>query len=499
MNLSFLRTFVLFGATLLFSSSFSILQGQKEIRESFEKALAEAVKELEQERRERDAARETMRGTLEELREERERLESLLKDAESRLIALESREKEISQEKVRVEAEAALLEEDSRKVGDSIRHFGAFVAGWVKSSPFHPQREERIAECRSLESSWEKGEGWEELFSIMESEAKLAKEVSFFPGEVTTGQGEKRRASFIQFGRIGGAFRSDDGTALGAALLRQPTKDGLRWHEDIGWLSRQRLNSLFHALQKREEGVYHIPLDVAQGFRFSPSLRREDLFETLASGGVVMIPLLLIAAAAVTLIVERFLFIRREKKEDPEKLTKEVIAHCRNNEHARALELCARSRGPMGRVLERTLRAGSPRRKEMEDSLQEAMLRELPRLERFLTAISILAAVSPLLGLLGTVSGMISTFRTITLYGTGDPRLLSGGISEALITTQVGLIIAIPLLLFHGFLAGGVDQITSGMEKGAVSFINGIFMNREGKEDPGEKSAGGRTQGGGQP
>jgi biopolymer transport protein ExbB len=114
----------------------------------------------------------------------------------------------------------------------------------------------------------------------------------------------------------------------------------------------------------------------------------------------------------------------------------------------------------------------------VEEAIEEAAVRVLPRLERFLSAIAALAAVAPLLGLLGTVTGMISTFDVITLFGTGDPRLLSGGISEALITTQVGLIIAVPLLLIHRILSGAVERRVSAMETLGVGLVNALFHLR---------------------
>jgi biopolymer transport protein ExbB len=104
--------------------------------------------------------------------------------------------------------------------------------------------------------------------------------------------------------------------------------------------------------------------------------------------------------------------------------------------------------------------------------LQEAILKELPRLERFLPALNVIAAVAPLLGLLGTVTGMIGTFHVITLYGTGDPRLMAGGISEALVTTMVGLAVAIPVMLIHAFLRRRIEHIVGDMEEKALAMSN---------------------------
>jgi biopolymer transport protein ExbB len=109
--------------------------------------------------------------------------------------------------------------------------------------------------------------------------------------------------------------------------------------------------------------------------------------------------------------------------------------------------------------------------------LQEAILKELPRLERFLPMLNIMGAVAPLLGLLGTVTGMIGTFRVITLYGTGDPRVMSGGISEALVTTMFGLAVAIPIMLIHTFLNRRIEHVVGDMEEKAVALTN--IIHRE--------------------
>ena len=110
----------------------------------------------------------------------------------------------------------------------------------------------------------------------------------------------------------------------------------------------------------------------------------------------------------------------------------------------------------------------------MEDAVQEQLLHELPRLNRFMALISLLAAVSPLLGLLGTVTGIMQIFGVIRLFGNANPGLMAGGISEALITTAAGLAIAIPILLLHNLLTGRVDKIVSDAEKHAATLLNSV-------------------------
>ena len=104
------------------------------------------------------------------------------------------------------------------------------------------------------------------------------------------------------------------------------------------------------------------------------------------------------------------------------------------------------------------------------------MLEEKPKLERGLSFISVTAAVAPLLGLLGTVTGMINTFKLITLFGTGDAKSLSSGISEALITTEFGLVVAIPSLLLSAFLSRKANSMIAKMEKTSITFVNGVSL-----------------------
>jgi len=121
-------------------------------------------------------------------------------------------------------------------------------------------------------------------------------------------------------------------------------------------------------------------------------------------------------------------------------------------------------------------------RETLESVLQEAILKELPRLERALPLLNIMGAVAPLLGLLGTVTGMIGTFEVINVYGTGDPRLLSGGISVALVTTMLGLCVAIPIMLLHTVLNRQVEHIVGDMEEKSVTLTNIIHRCCRGVE-----------------
>jgi len=142
------------------------------------------------------------------------------------------------------------------------------------------------------------------------------------------------------------------------------------------------------------------------------------------------------------------------------------------------LFLESKSRKLIPKVLLTALAFKDQTRQDMENALQEAILGEIPRIERFLSTLGMLAAIAPLLGLLGTVTGMINTFHVITTYGTGDPRMMSSGISEALVTTMLGLSVAIPIMLAHTFLSRRVETLISKMEEKSVAFVNLVFKSR---------------------
>jgi biopolymer transport protein ExbB len=129
-------------------------------------------------------------------------------------------------------------------------------------------------------------------------------------------------------------------------------------------------------------------------------------------------------------------------------------------------------------VIKAGLAARQEDRETLESTLQEAILHELPTVQRGIAMLAVLGAVAPLLGLLGTVTGMIDTFRVITLFGTSDPKLMSGGISEALVTTELGLAVAIPIMLCHTWLSRRSDHLIGDMEEKAVQLTNVIRKRR---------------------
>lgn len=189
------------------------------------------------------------------------------------------------------------------------------------------------------------------------------------------------------------------------------------------------------------------------------------------NGGAIAWAIVGLGLLAGMLIITRALFLRRASASTG-RLEDEVGAWVKQGRIQDALEACQRENGATARVMAAAVRNLERDREHVEDIVSEAILHENAHLNRFGAFILVIAAVSPLLGLLGTVTGMISTFDVITEFGTGDPKLLSGGISIALITTELGLMVAIPTLLLGNLLSGWAERIKTRMEQAALRVIN---------------------------
>ncbi len=197
----------------------------------------------------------------------------------------------------------------------------------------------------------------------------------------------------------------------------------------------------------------------------------KGMMEVLESGGVIGWTIVALGVLAVLMIILRILFLRAASASTGA-VENEVGKLVSAGDIEGALDFCREKRGSTSRVVAATLRNIDRDRDHLEDIVSESILHESSSLNRFGTFIIVIAAVSPLLGLLGTVTGMIATFDVITEFGTGDPKLLSGGISTALVTTELGLIVAIPTLILGNLLSGWSNRIKDEMEKAALRVMN---------------------------
>ena len=201
--------------------------------------------------------------------------------------------------------------------------------------------------------------------------------------------------------------------------------------------------------------------------------KREDrgFMDDLEAGGVIGKVILALGALGLLFVVIRALYLMAFSS-DVKSVAGDAGAALQKKDRAAALSLFKKGKGSAHRVMAKTVENLDKDRDYIEDIISESILNERSKIDKFGAVILVFAAVSPLLGLLGTVTGMITTFDIITEFGTGDPKLLSSGISEALITTKFGLMVAIPLLLLGNVLSSWGTRIKSSLEQSALHVIN---------------------------
>jgi len=207
--------------------------------------------------------------------------------------------------------------------------------------------------------------------------------------------------------------------------------------------------------------------------------KEKTVMDTVKAGGVIGYIILGLGLFGFLLIMMRVGLLSKSGS-NVEVLTKTVVEKLNTGSVTAAQEAIKEYKGSTARVLKATLRNITRDREHIEDIVTENILNESSSIDKFGSFVLVIAAVAPLLGLLGTVTGMISTFDIITEHGTGDPKLLSGGISEALVTTMLGLVVAIPLLLLGNLLSGWAQKIKDSMEQSALHVINVFEKNNIG-------------------
>jgi biopolymer transport protein ExbB len=197
------------------------------------------------------------------------------------------------------------------------------------------------------------------------------------------------------------------------------------------------------------------------------------MWEIVRAGGPIMWPIILCSIIAAAIILER-LWTLQERRVLPAELVQKLWGLVEANQVNDKVIAALEQNSPLGRVLASGLTYRNRPREVMMERLEDTGRHVIHELERFLNTLGTIAGISPLLGLLGTVTGIIKAFNAIQAGGMGDPRMLSGGIAEALITTAAGLIVAIPALFAYRYLRGKVERYVIAMEKHAIRLADAV-------------------------
>lgn len=286
-----------------------------------------------------------------------------------------------------------------------------------------------------------------------------------FQGTAVDEAGRIKRGSFVLLGPVA-LFMSDDGKDIGMAEQRmgslEPAVIDFESEEDAKAAQQVILNS-----------VGFFPLDPTLGNAHKIAETKESFVEHVKKGGPVMVPIFLLAGAALAVALFKWFQLRTVRTATDDEI-KSLLASVASHDQKAALRQAKVISGPVGKMLASGVEHLNEKRRLIEEVMYETVMEARLKLNSLLPFIAISASSAPLLGLLGTVTGIINTFKLITVFGSGDVKMLSGGISEALITTKFGLIVAIPSLLIHAYLSRRTRGVIDEMEKAAVAFINQV-------------------------
>ena len=202
------------------------------------------------------------------------------------------------------------------------------------------------------------------------------------------------------------------------------------------------------------------------------------MIEIIRAGGLLMLPIILCSIVAIAIVIERF-WTLSSSRITPKYVLAQVWTWLKNNQLDSTKLRELRLSSPLGQILAAGLPTSKYGRAAMIESIELAAAQVVHDLERYLNTLGTIAAITPLLGLLGTVVGMIRVFSEIMLQGTGNANALAGGISEALITTAAGLSVAIPTYMFHRFFSRKVDSLVLGLEQESIKLVDALHSDRK--------------------
>ena len=412
--------------------------------------LDELLEQVKRERVEEKEALINRESKFKNARNEQKKLLSSankkLKEEEDRSVSLKATYESYD---IEIKKQKEILDEKMGTLGELdgiVKQIAAELDSIIDTSLVSAQKPDRdkILDILSTRKELPSYDELEELWLLAMDEMVESGKVVQFKGKIITAAGNEVEQDIT---RIGVFNAVSDGR-----FLRSLPESGILM--EPGRQPGQRFLEMAREIKSPETGIYPFPIDPTRGAMLALLVQVPDLKNRIEQGGLIGYVILIIGFVGLLLAIERLivLFITARKvneqlqKEEPdENALGRIMLVYKNNPEIDAATLGLK--------------------------LDEAILKEMPKLQRGLWTIALLAAVSPLLGLLGTVTGIIETFQSITLYGTGDPRVMSGGISQALVTTVMGLLVAIPLLLFHGYLSSKSNTLIQILDEKSMAYV----------------------------
>jgi len=431
---------IILSLLLFFTPSFAAEPNS--LQELLEQVKADRVQEKQElEKRElkfknaNDKQKQLLSDALRKLEENEKRSETLRKNYETYDQSI-SRQNAVLKEKM-----GALGELDG-----IVKQIAGDLDSIIDSSLVSAQKPDRdkILDVLSSRKELPSLEELEELWILAMDEMVESGKIVTFKGKIITAAGNEIEQDVTRIGVF-------NAVSKGHFLRNLPETGKLI---EPGRQPGQRFQNMAKELENASSGIHAFPIDPTSGSMLALLVQEPTLKERVIQGGFVGYVIIFIGLIGVLISLERF-----------------IILVVTGRKVQKQLKSKKPGDNPLGRIMQVYENNPDVGTETLGLKLDEAILKEMPRIQRGLGALALLAAVSPLLGLLGTVTGIIETFQSITLHGTGDPRVMSGGISQALVTTVMGLLVAIPLLLFHSFLSSRSNTLIQILDEKSTAFV----------------------------
>ena len=409
--------------------------------------------------------RETIRKEKAAIEQKQSELTNRLSDKKKSLnelqevfASLQKEEEELAKE---IESEKKLIQQ----IKDTVYSVARRTDSIINSSPVTGQYPQRMEEIQPLldKQQFPGMPGVKILMNILEGEMRHSSQIKQFEHSIVGPGGKTQEADIARIGSLCLLYKAQKTDDVG--FLRVEEKGDLyAVSGDPSWLQQRQIQQYL----KGESPA--VPFDISGGTVFKFLTQKKDFKDWIQAGGILIWPIFAIGAIALLISLERFFYLSRMQRKS-KKTIKQVNKLVNKEKWGDCEQLCKRNRkSPICHMVLSMIEHWGVSHEVMENVISESVLRFVPKMERMLPTLGILGAIAPLLGLLGTVTGIINTFQIITMFGTGDPKLMSGGISEALVTTQLGLAVAIPIMLVHHYFRRKVDKIIGETEEKGNAF-----------------------------
>jgi len=414
--------------------------------ESIDADLAEELAKLaalrEQIAGEKPEASKAVNEIAEELREKRHRAEIARQESEA-----------LEHELAKVDQRIRLWRDEGKYIDSLLMDFRKQYAAQTGAAGYQELSGEDAEPVAPLQLATQR---LAELAGIQQQGGQVV------PGRAVNDAGEAVDGTFVEVGPLSW-FAAEDRTLAGLVTegrdLRPQVIAGTGKADDLrGLATGAEVSPVF---------------DPTLGSALALSEADTGFIEHIRQGGLWIYPILLLAVIAIVAAVMKWLQISRIRDVSP-MVVRRVIDAVNAGDTSGAEAAVGELNHPAGKLLSRGIAVAGQPREFVEESLYEEYIAAQPPLQRGLPLIAIASATAPLLGLLGTVTGMIATFQRIRIFGTSDTNVIAGGISEALVTTECGLAVAIPAVIIHALLSRRVQGIRSAMEMTSLAFVNGL-------------------------